>query len=77
MDFPGSSAGKKSACNAGDLSSFLGGKILWIRNRLPTPVFLGFPGGSDSQQSVCNVGDMGSIPELGRSSGERNGNLHP
>ena len=46
MDFPGSSAGKESACNAGDLSSFLGGKILWIRDRLPTPVFLGFPGGS-------------------------------
>ena len=76
MDFPGSSAGKESACNAGDLSSFLGGKILWIRDRLPTPVFLGFPGGSDSQESVCNVGDVGSIPELGRSSGEGNGNLH-
>ena len=76
MDFPGSSAGKESACNAGDLSSFLGGKILWIRDMLPTPVFLGFPGGSDSQESVCNVGDVGSIPELGRSSGEGNGNLH-
>ena len=35
---------------------------------------LGFPGGSDSKDSACNVGDPGSIPGLGRSSGEGNGN---
>ena len=35
----------------------------------------GFPGGSDSKESACNAGDLGSIPGLGRSSGEENGNL--
>ena len=38
-----------------------------LRNRLPTPVFLGFPGGSDGRESACNVGDSGSIPESGGS----------
>ena len=55
----------------------LGWEDPWRRAWQHTAVFLGFPGGSDSQESVCNVGDVGSIPELGRSSGERNGNLHP
>ena len=32
-------------------------------------------GGSDGKQSACNAGDLGSIPGLGRSSGEGNGNL--
>ena len=35
-----------------------------------------FPGGSDRKESACNVGDLGSIPELGRYSGERHGNTH-
>ena len=35
---------------------------------------LGFPGGSDSKASACNVGDPGSIPRLGQSPGEGNGN---
>ena len=34
----------------------------------------GFPGGSDGKASACNVGDLGSIPGLGRSPGEGNGN---
>ena len=34
---------------------------------------MGFPGVSDSKESVCNAGDLGSIPGLGRSSGEGNG----
>ena len=34
----------------------------------------GFPGGSDGKASVCNAGDPGSIPGLGRSPGEGNGN---
>ena len=34
----------------------------------------GFPGGSEVKASACNVGDLGSIPELGRSPGEGNGN---
>ena len=33
-----------------------------------------FPGGSDGKASACNVGDLGSIPGLGRSPGEGNGN---
>ena len=36
---------------------------------------MGFPGGSDGKESACNVGDAGSIPELGRSSGEGNDNF--
>ena len=33
-----------------------------------------FPGGSDGKVSVYNEGDPGSIPGLGRSPGEGNGN---
>ena len=36
--------------------------------------FMGFPGGSEVQVSACNAGDLGSIPQLGRSPGEGNGN---
>ena len=32
------------------------------------------PGGSDGKKFVCNTGDTGSIPGLGRSPGEGNGN---
>ena len=35
---------------------------------------LGFPGSSEVKVSVCNMGDPGSIPGLGRSPGEGNGN---
>ena len=35
---------------------------------------IGFLGGSDSKPSACNVGEPGSIPGLGRSPGEGNGN---
>ena len=34
----------------------------------------GFPGSSVVKASACNVGDPGSIPRLGRSPGEGNGN---
>ena len=33
-----------------------------------------FPGGLDGKASAHNVGDMGSVPGLGRSPGEGNGN---
>ena len=49
------------------------GKIPWIRNKLPTLVFLGFPYGSTGKESTCNEGDLGVIPELGRSPGEGKG----
>ena len=32
-----------------------------------------FPGGLDGKESACNAGDLGSIPGLGRSPGDRNG----
>ena len=32
-----------------------------------------FPGGSDGKASACNAGDPGSVPGLGRSSGEGHG----
>ena len=35
---------------------------------------LGFPDGSDGKESAYNAGDLGSIPGLGRSPGEGNGN---
>ena len=35
---------------------------------------MGFPGGSDGKESACSAGDLGSIPGLGRSLGEGNGN---
>ena len=34
----------------------------------------GFPGGSVVKNLPANAGDVGSIPGLGRSPGERNGN---
>ena len=34
-----------------------------------------FPGSLEGKVSTCNAGDPGSIPELGRSPGEENGNL--
>ena len=35
---------------------------------------LGFPGSSVAEESTCNAEDPGSIPGLGRSLGEGNGN---
>ena len=35
---------------------------------------IGFPGSSDGKASAYNAGDLGSIPGLGRSPGEGNGN---
>ena len=36
------------------------GKICWIRDRLPTPLFLGFPCSSAGKESTCNTGVLGS-----------------
>ena len=49
---------------------FLGQKIHWRRDRLPTPVFLGCPCASAGKESACNAVDLGLIPGLGRSPGE-------
>ena len=69
-NFPHSSVGKESTCNAGDSTSISGSGIEY-RN---TPVFLGFPRGSAGKESTCNVEDLDSISGLGRSPGEGNGN---
>ena len=45
-----------------------------LSNFRETVTDMDFPGGSDSEASAYNVGDPGSIPGLGRSSGEGNGN---
>ena len=49
------------------------GKILWRRDSLPNPVFLGFACGSGGKESTHNAGDLGSIPGLERSPGEGKG----
>ena len=71
LGFPCGSAGKESACNAGDPDSIPGSR----RDRLPNPVFLGFPCGSAGKESARNAGDLGLIPGLGRSPGE--GKVYP
>ena len=52
--------------------------IQWIKgttvNKLLVMWWWDFPGGSNSKASAYNVGDPGSIPGLGRSPGEGNGN---
>ena len=49
---------------------------LYLEGKLLTKslALLDFPGGSESKESTCNEGDLGSIPGLGRSPGEGNGN---
>ena len=49
--------------------------IEWFTElKLTLSSLLGFPGGSEVKASACNVGDLDSIPGLGRSRGEGNGN---
>ena len=43
--------------------------------RVPALQIWDFPGGSAGKESACNAGDPGSIPELGRSTGEGIGYL--
>ena len=58
--FPGTSASKESANNAGDLAGFdpLVGKILWRKAWQPTPVFL--PGESPWTEDPGELRSMGS-----------------
>ena len=70
--FPGNSAGKESACNAGDSGS-IPGSGRSTGEGIPTSVFLGFSGGSTGKESTCNSGDLGLVPGLRRSPGEQNG----
>ena len=59
MGFPGSLAGKESPTMQETPVRFLGWKIPWRKDRLPTPVFMGFHGCSDDEESACNMGDLG------------------
>ena len=67
------------------ISSLCKGKLSWIiwgaqYNHKGPPAHsaavspLGCPGGLGSKESACNAGDPGSIPGLGKSPGEGNGN---
>ena len=69
ISFPDSSAGKKSACNAGDPSSIpRSGRS--AREGIGYPLtLLAFPGVSAGEESACNAGDLGLIPGLGRPPG--------
>ena len=48
--------------------------IGWLMFLVFTLTILSFPGSSVKKESACNVGDWCSIPGLGRSPGEGNGN---
>ena len=69
MGFPGSSIGKESACNSGDLGLIpesgraAGGGIGFP----PQYSWASLIGGSAVKESARNAGDLGSIPALGRS----------
>ena len=58
MDFPDSSAGKESACNAGD-PSLIPGVVDPLEKGQATQssILGGFPGASDSKESTCNARD--------------------
>ena len=49
-------------------------KVMSIFFIVLSTLLMGFPGGAEVKASACNLGDPGSIPRLGRSSGEENGN---
>ena len=42
--------------------------------KVTTVIVQDFPDSSVSKESTCNAGDLGSIPGLGISPGDRNGN---
>ena len=48
--------------------------LYWVGHLRFILIIMNFSGGSDSKASVYNAGDPGSIPGLGRSPGEGNGN---
>ena len=63
--FPDSSAGKGSACNAGDPGLIPGsGRSAEEGIGYPFQYSWGFPCGSADKESACNAGDLGSIPDF-------------
>ena len=49
-------------------------EVIYKEKGFNEATMVSFSGGSDGKASARNAGDPGSIPGLGRSSGERNGN---
>ena len=72
--FHGRSAGKESACNAGDPSLIPGSGITPGEGIATHSSFLSFPAGSVSKDSAYNAGDLGSTPGLGGSPEGGHGN---
>ena len=71
--FPGGSAGKESACKAGDPSSIPGsGKS--PGEGIATPVFVGFPGSSDDKRISLQCRRPGFNPWVGKILGGGHGN---
>ena len=50
------------------------GKVMSLLFNMLFRLLVACTGGSDDKASACNVGDLDSIPGLGRSPGEGNGN---
>ena len=74
MCLPDSSAGKESACNAGDPVRFLGWEDPLEKGQATHSSILRLSCCSDGRESACNAGDLSSIPGLGRSVGGGHGN---
>ena len=71
MDFPDSSVGKESTCNAGDSSSIPGlGRSAGEGIGYPLQYSWASPVAQMVKDSTCNAGDLGLTPWLGRSPGE-------
>ena len=72
---PGLRQAKSPLCHSpagGPWAHHLTSSLLQGWNRIS--VLSTFPGGSEDKASAWNAGDAGSVPGLGRSSGEGNGN---
>ena len=82
MGFPGNSDGKESSAMQETRVQSLGQEDLLEKGRKSTPVFLprefhrqrSLVGGSVIQSPPARAGEEGSIPLLGRSPGEADGN---
>ena len=77
QSFPGSSAGKESACNAGDLR-LIPGLRRYLEEVIGYPLQYSWASlvaqMVKGKESACRAGDLGSIPRLGRSPGRGHSN---
>ena len=75
LDFPCGSAGKESACNAGD-PGLIPGSGSSPGEGIAYPLQYSWASlVAQTKESACNAGDLGLIPGLGRSPGGRHVNL--